>query len=747
MPTVQEIKVALAAAGKSTKGNKAALEARLAGQAEPTESESNDISTSLMARCRADKRTPMTLLSGFLGAGKTTLLESILSNRVGIKAAVIVNDLGSVNVDGQAVKRMGLDEDDEKVVELSNGCMCCGLKDDLLKEIMVIAKSRKYDVLLVEGSGVAEPMPVAEGISNFDIGRGKTLDDIVHLDTVVTVVDAPNFLENYNSQQNISERPDLDGTGEGDRTPVVSLMVEQIEFANVIVLNKKSEVPEEDLKSAEDIIAGLNPGAKVLCTDFSKVSPTDVLCTNLFDFDTAEEMPGWAKLQKPGWVPKVASCAVSHTLYKRDKPFHPDRLAKLLGDGNMSTLPRQLGLARSKGVCWIANRSEVVGEWQHAGSLYRFVRGAHWGKAGTGVRRQELVLIGPGLDTTQLMQKLDDCLLTAAELGERDKRRIYALGDDDDDDSAPYNWWQGINKGKRCTFPAFEDDCCKWKGHRFPIGARVQCNTGKWSPGTVVALDWRDDNWPDGQTAPYQVELDTDRLIFAPEDDDECIRRAPYNVKSAKKGRHGHGHGGAKPAASGGKGHSHGHGGEPCYEDHGDDDDDSDAPAAGHGHGHGSKTAGQLQVAPPAAVSHPHARARDPPCSQARGLAHAGPRSPAARRFLTPQRGGPSSRRGPGGDEADAGAAEKVAEGRGQGATSAADEAAPLPAPRQPPPVSAAPSPHISAAFRLRPPPDRRVSPSLPPSLPQAESSKAELARLQKENRVRRARRHPPRPG
>jgi G3E family GTPase len=486
-----------------------------------------DIGALILERSRKDKRTPMTLLSGFLGAGKTTLLENILQNRVGIKVAVIVNDLGSVNVDGQAIKEMGLDEKDEKVVELSNGCMCCGLKDDLLKEIMTIAKSGKYDVLLVEGSGVAEPMPVAEGISNFDIGRGKMLADIVHLDTVVTVVDAPNFLENYNSKQSISERPDLDGTGEGDRTPVVSLMVEQIEFANVIVLNKKSEVTEEDLKSAEGIIASLNPGAKVFCTDFSKLSPTHVLCTNLFDFDTAEEMPGWAKLQEPGWVPKVASCAVHHTLYKRDKPFHPGRLAMLLGDGNASTLPRQLGLARSKGVCWLATRSEVVGEWQHAGSLYRFVRGAPWGLTKTGVRRQELVLIGPGLNTAELVQKLDECLLTAAEIGEKHRRKVFALAIDEDDESAPYNWWQGIED----EFSAFEEDCCKWTGYRFRIGTKVECNKGEagWSPGTVISFNYREDHWPPERTsAPYQIQLEIGGCIFAPADQDECIRRAPY---------------------------------------------------------------------------------------------------------------------------------------------------------------------------------------------------------------------------
>ena len=375
---------------------------------------------------RDDGRTPMTLLSGFLGAGKTTLLENLLQNRVGIKVAVIVNDLGSVNVDGEAVKKMGLDQKDEKVVELSNGCMCCGLKDDLLKEIADIARSKKYDMLLIEGSGVAEPMPVAEGIANFDIGRGKMLEDIVHLDTVVTVVDTPNFLENYNSQQSISERPDLDNTNSGDRTPVVSLMVEQIEFANVIVLNKQSVVPREDLEAAQGIVAGLNPNAKVFCTDWSRVCPTEVLCTDLFNFETAEDMPGWAALQDPGWVPKVASANIHHMMYKRDKPFHPDRLAKLIGDGGPDSAPRQFGLERSKGIFWLATRSDMVGEWQHAGSLYRFVQGPTWDEwfqSNTGDRRQQLVFIGPGLDTAGLEGLLDTCLLTDEEMAQKMTRQ------------------------------------------------------------------------------------------------------------------------------------------------------------------------------------------------------------------------------------------------------------------------------------------------------------------------------------
>eukprot|EP01052_Picozoa_sp_SAG31_P040670 SAG31_NODE_5947_length_2245_cov_2.179404_1_plen_533_part_00 len=499
---------------------------------EPESEPKDDDVGALVARARReDSRTPMTLLSGFLGAGKTTLLENILQNRVGIKVAVIVNDLGSVNVDGSAVKRMGLDAQDEKVVELSNGCMCCGLKDDLLKEIADIAKSGKYDVLLVEGSGVAEPMPVAEGIANFDIGRGKMLADILHLDTVVTVVDSPNFLENYHSQQSIGERPDLDDSAtrelQGQRTPVTSLMVEQIEFANLVVLNKQSQVSSTELSKAKAIVASLNPAAEVICTDFCKLSPAKVLCTGLFDFERAEGMPGWALLQDPRWVPKVAACGVRHGLYQRNRPFHPDRLAKLLADGSDTTIPRKLGLVRSKGVFWLATRSEIAGEWQHAGAMYRFTHGQRWGGPKSGPRRQELVLIGPGLDTVSLMQELDKCLLTDEEMSTKHHLRVFALGPDETDETAYFNWWRTIED----TFQPFEMDCCDGShGYRFPIGSRVLCNCGNWLIGTVIAHNWREEDWPLDQCAPYQVNLDVNggHLIYAPVDDDSVIRRAPY---------------------------------------------------------------------------------------------------------------------------------------------------------------------------------------------------------------------------
>lgn len=409
---------------------------------------------------RADKRLPITLLSGFLGAGKTTVLRRVLKNRLGLKVALIVNDIGAVNIDAKAASRVGLDVGrSEELVELSNGCMCCTLKDDLLSQIRDLAKGDRFDAMLIEGSGAAEPLPIAEGISAFDLGRGKVLDDIVALDTLVTVVDAPNFERDFFSREQVLERKDLRAEAADARAVgahVSQLLTEQIEFANVIVLNKSSLVSAESLASTRKIIEGLNPRANILATDWGKICPSDVLCTGLFDWDTAEEQPGWAQLISGTFVSKASSLNIRHEMYTRKRPFHGGRLKQLLLRADSSGVIRdtstitaaealmELGLVRSKGVFWLAGQSDRIGEWQQAGSLFRFCDGGSW----DGDRRQEIVLIGPALQADKIVALLDECLLTADEISARTGVAGGTM------ELEPQFWWATIPGAS--DFPAWE---------------------------------------------------------------------------------------------------------------------------------------------------------------------------------------------------------------------------------------------------------------------------------------------------
>lgn len=440
---------------------------------------------------RADKKLPITLLSGFLGAGKTTVLQRVLKNRLGLRVALIVNDIGAVNIDAKTASRVGLDVGrSEELVELSNGCMCCTLKDDLLSQIRDLAKADRFDAMLIEGSGAAEPLPIAEGISAFDLGRGKVLDDIVALDTLVTVVDAPNFERDFFSCEQVLERKDLRAQAADAKMAgahVSQLLTEQIEFANVIVLNKASSVSVESLARTRKIIEGLNPHASILTTDWGKICPSDVLCTGLFDWDTAEEQPGWEKLISGTFVSKASSLNIRHQMYTRTRPFHGGRLKQLLLgatdsaailDMSATTAAQalmELGLVRSKGVFWLAGRSDRIGEWQQAGTLFRFCDGGSWlstapgyrpqpssdsssseaacesscQAAWRGDRRQEIVLIGPDLQAAKIVAMLDECLLTADEIS---ARCIGVSGETVELDSQ--RWWATIPGA--ADFPAWE---------------------------------------------------------------------------------------------------------------------------------------------------------------------------------------------------------------------------------------------------------------------------------------------------
>jgi G3E family GTPase len=377
-----------------------------------------------------DTRLPVTVLSGFLGVGKTTLLNHILANREGRRVAVIVNDMSEVNIDADLVRGgdTALARSEETLVEMTNGCICCTLREDLLKEVRTLAEAGRFDSLVIESTGISEPLPVAATFS-FEDEEGDSLSDVARLDTMVTVVDALNLLRDYSSQDFLADRGET--AGEGDERSLVQLLVEQIEFADVIVINKAGTVSADQLRIVKQLCASLNADARIVTCDHGRVSLGDVLDTRLFNHEEAENHPLWAK-ELFGFAqhrPETEEYGIESFVYRTRAPFDPAKFHDFVTRG-------WEGVIRAKGHFWLATRPDFIGELAQAGSQttsallgrwWAAVPSERWPSGDAfdrhvrsrwdlvwGDRRQELVFIGIGMDEAALRADLDACLVKAA---------------------------------------------------------------------------------------------------------------------------------------------------------------------------------------------------------------------------------------------------------------------------------------------------------------------------------------------